>query len=168
MTKQDLFFTRMKCKYSTCCSLLWGYCDQVDCEQSLIFLLNHDRFRACLRSGRNVFLFLSLPQSHLLSTIDLHNFTFCTPLVAQRKEGPSLACEQALLFGRVKRVSRESASERQSREGQKKGEIYKRSLQTLLSSAPRSCVLARLASLAQIGELACRLDHHMDLVMECS
>ena len=29
-----------------------------------------------------------------------------------------LACEQALLFGRVKRVSRERASERQSREGQ--------------------------------------------------
>ena len=29
-----------------------------------------------------------------------------------------LACEQALLFGRVKRVSRERASERRSREGQ--------------------------------------------------
>ena len=43
----------------------------------------------------------------------------------------TLACEQALLFGRVKRVSRERASERRSRE--------------------------RLASLAQIGELARRL-----------
>ena len=53
--------------------------------------------------------------------------------------GKLLACEQALLFGRVKRVSREHASERQSREG------------------PRSRVLARLASLAQIGELARRL-----------
>ena len=29
-----------------------------------------------------------------------------------------LACEQALLFGRVKRVSRERASERRSRDGQ--------------------------------------------------
>ena len=35
--------------------------------------------------------------------------------------------------------------------------IYKRSLQALLSSAPRSRFLARLASLAQIGELARRL-----------
>ena len=35
--------------------------------------------------------------------------------------------------------------------------IFKRSLQALLSSAPRSRVLARLASLAQIGELARRL-----------
>ena len=42
-----------------------------------------------------------------------------------------LACEQAFLFGRVKRVSRERASERRSREG--------------------------LAPLAQIGELARRL-----------
>ena len=52
--------------------------------------------------------------------------------------GYLLACEQALLFGRVKRVSQERASERQSRE-------------------ERSRVLARLASLAQIGELARRL-----------
>ena len=43
----------------------------------------------------------------------------------------AIACEQALLFGRVKRVSRERA--------------------------PRSRVLARLASLAKIGELARRL-----------
>ena len=49
-----------------------------------------------------------------------------------------IACEQALLFGRVKLVSRERAGERRSREG-------------------RSRVLARLASLAQIGELARRL-----------
>ena len=47
-----------------------------------------------------------------------------------------VACEQALLFRRVKRVSRERASGRRSREG------------------PRP--LARLASLAQIGELARR------------
>ena len=33
-----------------------------------------------------------------------------------------LACEQALLFGRVKRVSRERASERRSREGQRSRE----------------------------------------------
>ena len=35
--------------------------------------------------------------------------------------------------------------------------IYERSLQALLSSAPRSRGLARLTSLAQIGELAHRL-----------
>ena len=34
-----------------------------------------------------------------------------------------LACEQALLFGRAKRVSRERASERRSREGQRKGQL---------------------------------------------
>ena len=34
-----------------------------------------------------------------------------------------IACEQAFLFGRVKRVSRERASERRSREGQRKGEL---------------------------------------------
>ena len=59
----------------------------------------------------------------------------------------SIACEQALLFGRSKRAARERASERRSREG-----LY-------LSSAPRSRVLARLASLAQIGELARRLNY---------
>ena len=35
--------------------------------------------------------------------------------------------------------------------------IYERSLQALISSAPRTHVLAKLASLAQIGELARRL-----------
>ena len=34
-----------------------------------------------------------------------------------------VACQQALLFGRVKRVSRERASKRRSREGQGKGEL---------------------------------------------
>ena len=34
-----------------------------------------------------------------------------------------LACEQALLFGRVKRVSRERASEWRSCEGLRKGEL---------------------------------------------
>ena len=91
-----------------------------------------------------------------------------------------LACEQALLFGRVKRVSRERASERRSgchfsnlrhvcgdsfhalRSPGISGvemKIYERWLQALLSSAPRSRVLARLASLAQIGELARRLNY---------
>ena len=50
-----------------------------------------------------------------------------------------LAREQALLFGRVKRVSQERASKRRSRKGQ------------------ASRVLARLTSLAQIGELVRRL-----------
>ena len=34
-----------------------------------------------------------------------------------------LACEQALLFGRAKRVSRKRASEWRSREGQRKREL---------------------------------------------
>ena len=50
-----------------------------------------------------------------------------------RREMLALACEQALLFGPVTQVSRERAR------------------------APRSRVLARLTSLAQIGELARRL-----------
>ena len=68
--------------------------------------------------------------------------------VFQRSRGKSrvenlneqIACEQALLFGQAKRVSRERASE-----GPRKG------------FAARSRVLARLVSLAQIGELARRL-----------
>ena len=51
-----------------------------------------------------------------------------------------LACEQALLFGRVKRVSRERTSER-------------------WSTSFDSRVLARLISLAQIGKLARRLQN---------
>ena len=34
-----------------------------------------------------------------------------------------LACEQALLFGQAKQVSRERTRERRSREGQRKGEL---------------------------------------------
>ena len=46
-------------------------------------------------------------------------------LVIVHLEGAAimLACEQALLFGRVKRVSRERASERRSLEGQRKEEL---------------------------------------------
>ena len=67
-----------------------------------------------------------------------------SPRGGERYIGARIACEQALLFGRAKQASRERASE------------------GLLSSAPRgvaarSCVHARLASLAQIGELARRL-----------
>ena len=51
---------------------------------------------------------------------------------------PPIACEQALLFGRVKRVSRERANERR-----------------------------RLASLAQIGELARRLPRRRPLGFVC-
>ena len=54
-----------------------------------------------------------------------------------------LAYEQAFLFGRVKRVSRDRASAGRRGAG--------------LRRAPRSRVLARLISLAQIGELARRL-----------
>ena len=59
-----------------------------------------------------------------------------------------VACKQALLFGRAKRVSRECASEWRSREGLARGEEGSR------GSAPHSRILARLA---QIGELARRL-----------
>ena len=59
-----------------------------------------------------------------------------SPRCWQQFSSKNIACEQALLFGQVKRVSRERASERRSREGL------------------RSRVVARLASLAQIGELA--------------
>ena len=61
----------------------------------------------------------------------------------------SLACEQALLFGQAKRVSRKRASE-----GPRKG------------FAARSRVLARLASLAQIGELARRLIAHLNFQLQ--
>ena len=61
----------------------------------------------------------------------------------------SLACEQALLFGQAKRVSRERASQ-----GPRKG------------FAARSHVLARLASLAQIGELARRLFAHLNFQLQ--
>ena len=37
--------------------------------------------------------------------------------------GQNIACEQALLFGRVKRASRERATERRSGEGLGKGEV---------------------------------------------
>ena len=42
----------------------------------------------------------------------------------------SLACKQALLFGRAKRVSRERASERRSREGQRLRRSLARSRET--------------------------------------
>ena len=42
--------------------------------------------------------------------------------------------------------------------------IYERWLQDLLSSAPRSRVLARFASLAQIGELARRLTKYVIII----
>ena len=53
-----------------------------------------------------------------------------------------IACEQALLFGRVRRVSRERVSEGLIREGRGK--------------APRSRIFARFALLAQIGQLTRR------------
>ena len=61
-----------------------------------------------------------------------------SPHGGERYIGARIACEQALLFGRAKQASRERASE------------------GLLSSTPRgfaarSCVYARLASLAQIS-----------------
>ena len=83
----------------------------------------------------NLFSSISLFQEELIF--------FCSPWwdICTRNwaEWCVFSSEQALLFGQVKRVSREHASERRSREGL------------------RSRVLARLALLAQIGELARRL-----------
>ena len=59
-----------------------------------------------------------------------------SPRCWQQFSSKNIACEQALLFGQVKRVSRERASE-----GPR-------------GFAARSRALARLVSLAQIGELA--------------
>ena len=61
-----------------------------------------------------------------------------------------VACKQALLFGRAKRVSRECASEWRSREGLARGGGGRGGV----GSAPHSRILARLA---QTGELARRL-----------
>ena len=64
--------------------------------------------------------------SRVLSYLKVHKIL--NPFAPEPPVTARVACEQALLFGRVKRAS-----------------------------APRSRVLARLASLAQIGELARRL-----------
>ena len=61
------------------------------------------------------------------------------PRCCQQFSSKNIACEQALLFGQAKRASRERASE-----GPR-------------GFAAGSRVLARLVSLAQIGELARRL-----------
>ena len=78
--------------------------------------------------------------------------------------GKPLACEQALLFGRAKRVLRERASERPRSEGQRKARSrearFVRPNRRACSQARkplRSSVLARLVSLAHMGELAPRL-----------
>ena len=55
-------------------------------------------------------------QSQLLFIVSLLLLNFLTTLY-------QVACEQALLFGRAKRVSREHTSERHCREGQRKGEL---------------------------------------------
>ena len=99
-----------------------------------------------------------------------------------------IACEQALLFGQAKRVSRERVSERprkgelatishkfsfpprKPRDSTKRENCHrKRSLRCKLSylgeqSEPR--VLARLVSLAQIGELARRLFAHLNFQLQ--
>ena len=67
-----------------------------------------------------------------------------------QKRGCTLACEQAFLFGRAKRVSRERTRERRSREGQ----------------GPLARAFSR-GSLAQIGELARRLDVRAKLLFCC-
>ena len=54
-------------------------------------------------------------------TVDI---TDHVPIFCLVRTQPTLACEQALLFGRVKRVSRERASERRSREGQRNNILH--------------------------------------------
>ena len=48
-----------------------------------------------------------------------------------------IACEQALLFGRAKRVSRGRASERRSRKGPRKGELATISHKNFICTSPR-------------------------------
>ena len=57
----------------------------------------------------------------------------------------------ALLFGQAKRASRERASEGRGARGEGRFPLR------LADSPARLCVIARLVSLAQIGELACKL-----------
>ena len=78
--------------------------------------------------------------------------------------GKPLAYQQALLFGRAKRVSRDRPRERPTREGQRKARSrearFVRPNRRACSQARkplRSSVLARLVSLAHMGELAPRL-----------
>ena len=79
-----------------------------------------------------------------LNIFPLGDWKCPAPLCCQQFSSKNIACEQALLFGQAKRASRERASE--GRRG----------------FAARSRALARLVSLAQIGELARRLlkTHH--------
>ena len=78
--------------------------------------------------------------------------------------GVSLACYQSTLFSGTSFFGQWYSL----RQCEVQMKIYERSLQALLSSAPRgfathSCVLERLASLAQIGELA----HRVALGLRC-
>ena len=94
-----------------------------------------------------------------------------SPRCWQQFSSKNIACEQALLFGQVKRVSRERASERRSREGPPRccqhiaceqallfGQATRASRERASEGprgfAARSRALARLVSLAQIGEHA--------------
>ena len=74
--------------------------------------------------------------------IKMHVPTLCDWFSSSLLLATPIACEQALLFGQAKRASRERSSE---------GASAPRGF------AARSRVLARLTSLAQIGELARRL-----------
>ena len=61
---------------------------------------------------------------HIRSSTLYNWWALCRlPLFSFSLSWGSIECEQALLFGRVKRVSQKCASERPSREGQRKGEL---------------------------------------------
>ena len=61
----------------------------------------------------------SIPRvsSRTLNLFPLRRLEMPPPRCCQQFSSKNIACEQALLFGQVKRVSRERASERRSREG---------------------------------------------------
>ena len=73
--------------------------------------------------GKGCSIFFSSAYVTLLSTRGYKVLKYSSRIHMVYLAAQRLACEQALLFGRVKRVSRERASERRSREGQRKKEL---------------------------------------------
>ena len=112
--------------------------------------LNTNAYNWCIQLMR-----LLLGLKHVLGT---NLIPLRTKLVTQTKRVPAWPVINQLCFSE-RHFSAKGISLRPSEVQMK---LYERSLQALLSSAPlsfaaRSSVIARLASLAQIGELARRL-----------
>ena len=86
--------------------------------------------RAHVQQNKTIYLsiwkpFLKRVYIYYKNSLAFYNFVICLMFLSSLNKVTwlDLACEQALLFGRVKRVSRERASKRGSREGQGKGEL---------------------------------------------